>query len=83
MDINLDGIEDIILSSYNERVVALDGRTFKQLWNTTFKKAESYSSVAVGFFDEDKIPDFLVTFNYGKGYPVYEYAEVSKIPGCL
>ena len=53
------------------------GKTFQQLWKTSFADSESYSTVAVGFFDDDNIPDFLVKYQHGPGYPVYDYEQVS------
>ena len=45
----------------------------------TFDKSESYATIAVGYYDEDDIPDFLVKYQYGSGFPVYEYEQVSSI----
>ncbi|TRY71775.1 hypothetical protein TCAL_12171 [Tigriopus californicus] len=75
-DINQDGIEDIIVPTFNSHVIAFDGSTFKPIWNTSFSGSESYSTVGVGFFDDDDIPDFMVKYQYGEGFPVYEYEQV-------
>ena len=32
---------------------------------------------SAGFFNKDDIPDFLVRYNYGTGFPVYFYSNVS------
>ena len=45
----------------------------------TFDKSESYATIAVGYYDEDDTPDFLVKYQYGSGFPVYEYEQVSLI----
>ena len=44
---------------------------------------------AAGFFNKDDIPDFLVRYNYGAGFPVYFYSNVSlfvqhsnSVDGC-
>ena len=76
VDINGDNVRDIVLATYNSKVVALDGVTYKTIWNVTFDKSESYSTIAVGYYDEDDTPDFLVKYQYGKGFPVYEYEQV-------
>ena len=76
-DINGDSVQDIVIATFDSNVLAFDGSTFKTLWNVTFAESESYSTVAVGYYDEDDIPDFLVKYQHGKGYPVYEYEQVS------
>ncbi len=77
VDITGDGIDDIVVATFNSVVVALDGRTFRQVWNATFANSESYSTVGVGYFDQDDVPDFMVKYQYGEGYPVYQYEQVS------
>ena len=42
IDVNNDGIEDIIIPIYNSTLFAFDGKTFKQLWNKTFPSSETY-----------------------------------------
>jgi hypothetical protein len=34
--------------------------------------------VAVGFFDDDDVPDFLVKYQHGPGYPVYDFEQVRR-----
>lgn len=41
-DLNDDGVEDIVISSFNSTVIAIDGKTHKYLWNATFAMSESY-----------------------------------------
>ena len=67
VDINGDNIKDIIIATFNSTVIALDGSNYKMLWNVTFINSESYSHIAIGYYDEDDIPDFLVKYQYGKG----------------
>ena len=67
----------IVISSLYSNVIALDGKDYKTIWNITFDKSESYATIAVGYYDEDDIPDFLVKYQYGRGFPVYEYEQVS------
>ncbi|XP_040572858.1 uncharacterized protein [Lepeophtheirus salmonis] len=81
VDINRDGVEDIIIGTFNSRVIAFDGMTYRQIWNTTFSKSESYGSIAVGYYDEDDIPDFFVKYQMGKGYPVYEFEKSVVLSG--
>jgi outer membrane protein assembly factor BamB len=77
VDVNNDQIEDIIIPLYNSTLFAFDGKTFEQLWNRTFPSSETYRSVvavilinsifssssspAVGYFNDDDIPDIMIT----------------------
>lgn len=82
VDINQDSVLDIVIATFGSNVIALDGQDYKVLWNVTFENSESYSSIAVGFYDEDDIPDFLVKYQFGKkGYPVYEYEKTVVLSG--
>lgn len=51
------------------------------LWNATFPGLESISSMAVGSWDEDDTPDLMVKYNYGSGFPVYEYEQTMVLSG--
>ncbi|MGD1889394.1 MAG: PQQ-binding-like beta-propeller repeat protein [Cyclobacteriaceae bacterium] len=65
VDITLDGNLDIVVSSVDGRMLALDGKTNLPLWERVIPNAEAYTTPAVGYFTEDDIPDFFA--NYGKG----------------
>ena len=81
VDINGDSVKDIVIATFNSKVLAFDGSNYKSIWNVTFDKSESYSTIAVGYYDEDNIPDFLVKYQYGKGFPVYEYEKTVVLSG--
>ena len=51
------------------------------LWNATFPGLESIASIAVGSWDKDDIPDLMVKYNYGSGFPVYEYEQTMVLSG--
>lgn len=38
---------------------------------------EYYSTPAIGYFNDDDVPDFLVKYQTGPGFPIYYYSEVS------
>ncbi|XP_013379917.1 uncharacterized protein LOC106151285 [Lingula anatina] len=77
-DINQDGVEDIVIPAFNSTVVAIDGDTLQQLWKTTFTGSESYNTPAVGYYNNDDVPDFMVRYAHGPGFPVY-YDSVTTI----
>jgi len=81
VDINGDNIRDIVIATFNSTVLAIDGSNFKTIWNVTFPNSESYSNIAVGYYDNDDIPDFLVKYQYGPGYPVYQYEQTVVLSG--
>ena len=76
-DVNGDGVEDIVISTFNSHVIAFNGQTFRQIWNVSFAGGESYSTLGAGYYDGDDVPDFMVKYQFGEGYPVYEYEKVS------
>ncbi|CAF2707949.1 unnamed protein product [Rotaria sp. Silwood2] len=81
IDVNNDDIEDIIIPLYNSTLYAFDGRTFQQLWNRTFPSSETYSSPAVGYFNDDDIPDIMIHYQTGPGYPLYYSAQTTILDG--
>lgn len=76
IDINDDGVLDLIMSLFNSTVIAFDGLSFKEIWRTEFPNSETYSTPAVGYFNNDSTPDFAVFYQYGPGFPVYYSAQV-------
>ncbi|XP_067007692.2 uncharacterized protein [Anabrus simplex] len=80
-DINQDGIEDIVVATFNSSVLAFDGHTFQLLWNFTFPNSETFSVPTPGYFNNDDIPDFLVKYQTGPGSPVYYYTQTAVLDG--
>ncbi|CAF0948256.1 unnamed protein product [Adineta ricciae] len=81
IDVNDDKIEDIIIPLYNSTLFAFDGKTFKQLWKRTFLSSETYSSPAVGYFNDDDTPDIMIHYQTGPGYPLYYSAQTTILDG--
>ncbi len=65
VDINEDGIHDIVANAVDGRLLAFDGLTHKPIWKVKAPNTEAYSSVSVGNFTDDKIPDFFVSYAQG------------------
>lgn len=81
VDLNEDGIDDIVVSSFNSTVYAFDGQTHAILWEFTFADSESTSSIVPGHYNNDNITDFMVKYNCGPGFPVYYYSQTQIING--
>lgn len=80
-DLNEDGVDDIVVSSFNSTVHAFNGQTYGVLWKYTFADSESTSSIVPGHYNSDNITDFMVKYNCGPGFPVYYYSQTQIING--
>jgi outer membrane protein assembly factor BamB len=65
IDINNDGIHDIIANAVDGRLLAFDGKTHQSIWKVSMPNTEAYSSIAVGKFNTDDAPDFFVSYAQG------------------
>ncbi|ELT88975.1 hypothetical protein CAPTEDRAFT_188461 [Capitella teleta] len=80
IDVNADGVGDIIMSAFDGTFTAYDGESMQQLWTKSFGKQESYSSPAPGFFNDDNIPDFMLHWNAGT-WPDYNQSQTAIVDG--
>ncbi len=64
-DVTEDGIPDVIVISHASTIHIIDGRTYGTVWTKSFAGFETSSSVTLGKFDHDKIPDCLLTMSRG------------------
>ncbi|MBK7372146.1 MAG: PQQ-binding-like beta-propeller repeat protein [Saprospiraceae bacterium] len=64
-DVNGDGVLDLFVNSVNGRMLAYDGVTYQKLWEIKRPETETYSSITVGLFNEDTIPDFFASYAMG------------------
>ena len=46
LDLTGDGVDDIVFATYNSTTLALDGATYRPLWNFTYPSSETYAYVA-------------------------------------
>ncbi|CAH1796048.1 unnamed protein product, partial [Owenia fusiformis] len=81
IDMTKDGVEDIVMSAFNSTVFLADGLTHKIIWNFTYPGSESYSTPAVGYFNNDDVPDFLIKYSYGPGFPIYYHSVTTVLDG--
>jgi outer membrane protein assembly factor BamB len=80
VDISNDGILDIVANSVDGRLLAFDGQTFKTIWERKIPNTEAYSSMAIGNFTKDSIPDFFVSFAQGT-WPDLSWTKQAMING--
>jgi outer membrane protein assembly factor BamB len=64
-DITNDGVEDLIINAVEGKMIALDGKNDSLLWQITFPGTEAYTNPAIGYFNEDSIPDVFCNFAIG------------------
>jgi outer membrane protein assembly factor BamB len=65
-DISDDGYLDIIAISHGSKAIAIDGKDDHILWTKSFPGTECSNSFAVGYFNEDNIPDFFTFISKGQ-----------------
>jgi outer membrane protein assembly factor BamB len=65
VDINEDSVYDVVANSVDGRLIAVDGKTWKPIWTLETMNNEAYSSLAIGNFTNDGIPDFFVSYAQG------------------
>jgi hypothetical protein len=68
LDIDHDGIDDILVSCFDGRLELINGKTMKPLWRRIFHGFEFYASPAPGDFNGDSFVDFMIILNHGKEY---------------
>jgi len=73
-DLNDDQILDIVSISHSATAYSFDGNNHQLLWKKSFPKQESSNSFAVGYFNDDAIPDFFTTICEGV-WPNYSTAN--------
>ena len=65
-DINKDGYYDIIAISHASTVFAIDGKREEVIWKQKIANTESSNSLAVGYFNNDDVPDFFTFVSKGE-----------------
>ncbi|HMF44667.1 MAG TPA: FG-GAP-like repeat-containing protein, partial [Polyangia bacterium] len=79
-DLDRDGRLDIIVATFDGRLVVISGSTKDVIWQQTFAGSESYTTPAIGFFDGDDVPDVFAVFLSGT-FPDYIGAERVLLSG--
>ncbi len=65
IDLNKDQNEEIIVSSHDGTVYAIDGKSNAVLWKTTMAGLEANNTMAPGYFNQDEVLDLLGFFTKG------------------
>jgi hypothetical protein len=65
-DITRDGILDIVVNAVDGRMLAFDGHDNSPIWSIHVPSTEAYSSIAVGYFTQDDVPDFFASYAMGE-----------------
>ncbi|CAG9763246.1 unnamed protein product [Ceutorhynchus assimilis] len=81
VDITGDNIADVVSSMYNSTIVAIDGKTFKTIWNYTIPNAVTDMSPTPAYFNCDNITDFLVVYQKYDSIFNYNYTQTLIIDG--
>jgi outer membrane protein assembly factor BamB len=79
-DLDGDGRLDIIVATFDGRLIALSGATKQIIWERDFDGYESFTTPALGFFDGDDVPDVYAVFLHGT-FPYYIGAERVLLSG--
>ena len=75
VDVDGDSVSDILVSLFEGRMVLKNGRDLSVMWTASFPGAESYSTPAPGYFDDDDVVDFMVHWSTGN-WPWYSHSNV-------
>lgn len=79
-DVDADGRLDIIVTTFDGRLIALSGSTKAVIWERDFDAAESFTTPVLGLFDGDDVPDVFAVFLHGT-FPDYLSAERVLVSG--
>jgi len=66
---------------FNSTIVAYNGSTFEPIWNYTVPNSEVISIPIPGYYNDDDIPDFMVKYQIGAGFPTYYYTIAMIVDG--
>jgi hypothetical protein len=80
VDINEDGVLDILVLSVNGRIMAFDGVSYFKLWETKLENTEAYSSFGIGYFTKDNVPDIFISVAQGV-WPDLSWTKQAMING--
>jgi hypothetical protein len=81
IDLNNDGLLDIVNARINGTITAIDGKNHRVLWEHYFPNTECYAAPSAGYFTGDPTPDIFLTTAQGS-FPGYEAFKQIVIDGA-
>ncbi|MCB9730190.1 MAG: VCBS repeat-containing protein [Deltaproteobacteria bacterium] len=81
VDLTGDGTLDIVVATFDGQLAAFDGDSLAALWSLRVPGAETYATPAIGYFDDDEVPDVYAVFDIG-AFPDYSSAEHRVVSGA-
>ncbi len=81
VDINGDLVKDIVVNNHGGASYALNGKDRTTLWKTVIPDTEISSSSAIGFFNDDDIPDVFNCYLMGQ-WPQNQGAVLVMLDGA-
>ena len=81
VDLTKDGIHDLVVNAVDGRMLAFDGETFEPLWTAVMPNTEAYTSLGVGNFTADSIPDLFASVARGI-WPKLEWNHQFMVNGA-
>lgn len=64
-DVNDDSVLDVIVNTYDGRVLAISGLDNSIIWQVDVEMGETNASPAIGYFNGDNVPDIFVGYAIG------------------
>ncbi|XP_005105920.2 protein FAM234A [Aplysia californica] len=80
VDMNKDGVKDVLMTAFTGAMVLYDGETMEVIWKIKLEERESYSTPAPGFFNDDDVLDFMVHWSWG-AWPFYNTTDIVVLDG--
>ena len=81
VDLDSDGVKDIVINAVDGRTIAYNGLNFQKLWEVICPNAEVYSQAAIGnFLYNDQHLDVFVQYAFGQ-YPDFTSSIYYLIDG--
>ncbi|MBT8199025.1 MAG: PQQ-like beta-propeller repeat protein [Acidimicrobiia bacterium] len=81
VDLTNDGTPEIVIATFDGRLIAIDGETLDAIWAVEVDEAETWASPAIGFFDDDSVPDVFAAFSIGR-LPDYRESVLVAVSGA-
>lgn len=80
LDLNADGILDIVSITHDSHLSAINGSDFSILWEHTFQNMETSNGMTIGQFTTDDTPDVFTIMNQGI-WPNYTKSKQIMVDG--